>query len=806
MDTLRQDLRFALRTLAKSPGFTAAAVLTLALGIGADTAVFSVVDAVLLDPLDFPREEELFTVWEDHTVRGGPASEWTGRAVFDSWRDGSEGFAALTAVTGWSAAFSGGDRTEVVPGAAVSHEYFRVLGREPVLGRGFLAEEETPGEDRVLVLSHGLWERRFGADPGVVGSTLTVNSEPFVVVGVAPPGLQAPIVADAEVWTPLSFDPVDEDWGNYYLRVIGRLAPGRDAAAAAAELDGVMRRLGEVHPADLAETGVTLVPLRRTVAGPARTPLLALLGAVVLVLLVACANVANLVLARAFGRDRELAVRTALGAGRRRLVHQLVTESLVLAALGGVLGLVLGQVGMELLRAFAPPGTPRLDEVGFDATVFAFALGATALTGLLFGLVPALLVSRSPLTVSLHEGGRGGSSRGRARLRAGLVVAELALGLALLVGAGLLIRTLGALQRVDPGFRTEGVVAGRLVFPTAQYPEPERVRALLDEVVARLEATPGVEAAGAVSVLPLSGGQTDVSYVVEGRIPPAGEEPATDYRVATPGYFEALEIPRLRGRLLRPGDDAQGALVAVVSEELVRRAFPGEDPVGRRIKVGGTRNPETPWRTIVGVVGGVRDNALGRTPDPEIYLPMAQQPSRVMRVVARSSAGTERLAEALRQAVEGVDRALPVSQVAAVAETVRGTLAPERFVAGLLAVFAGVALALAAVGLYGVMAYAVGQRTREIGIRMALGARPREVLGLVLRQGAGLLAGGLAAGALAAWGLSRLLRGLLYGVAPYDPATFAAMAALLAATAVAATWLPARRAARLAPVEALRVE
>jgi predicted permease len=387
-----------------------------------------------------------------------------------------------------------------------------------------------------------------------------------------------------------------------------------------------------------------------------------------------------------------------------------------------------------------------------------------------------------------------------------LVVAELALGLALLVGAGLLIRTLGSLQRVDPGFRTAGVASGRVVFPAAQYAEPERVGALLDEIVARLEAAPGVEAAGAVSVLPLSGSQIDVSYVVEGRVPPAGEEPAADLRVATPGYFEALEIPLLGGRLPRPGDDARAPLVAVVSEELARRAFPGENPVGRRIRVGGTRDPATPWRTVVGVVGGVRDNALGRAPDPEIYLPMAQQPNRVMRLVARSAAGADLAAEALRQAVESVDPALPVAQLGSVEVSVRDTLAPERFVAGLLAVFAGVALALAAVGLYGVMAYAVGQRTREIGIRMALGARPREVLGLVLRQGAVRLAGGLAAGALAAWGLSRLLRGLLYGVAPYDPATFAAMAALLAATAVAATWLPARRAARLDPVEALRVE
>ncbi|HEX6199167.1 MAG TPA: ABC transporter permease [Thermoanaerobaculia bacterium] len=806
MDTLRQDLRYALRTLAASPAFTAAAVLTLALGIGANTAVFSVVDAVLLDPLDLPGEDRLFTVWEDLSARGGPETEWTGRAVFDAWRDGAEGFEGLTAVTGWAPALSGGDRPEVLDGALVSHEYFRVLGTEPVLGRGFLAEEETPGKDRVLVLSHGLWERRFGADPAVVGSEVTVNGAAYTVVGIAPEWLRPPIVQDAELWSPLDFEPVEGDWGNYYLRVIGRLAPAVGAAAANAELEGIMARLGAEHPADLRDAGITLEPLRRTVVDDARTPLLALLGAVVLVLLVACTNVANLVLARAFGRDRELAVRTALGAGRRRLVGQLVTESLLLAAVGGAVGLAFGWVGMELLRSFAPAATPRLDEVALDGTVFAFTAAATALTGLLFGLVPAFLASRTPVTVALHEGGRGGSSAGRARVRAGLVVAELALGLALLVGAGLLIRTLGALHGVDPGFRAEGVVAGRLIFPSAVYPEAERAAAFVAETVARLEAEPGVEAAGAVSVLPLSGGQTDVSYGVEGRIPPEGEEPAADYRVATPGYFDALGIPLARGRLFRPGDDAQAPLVAVVSEELARRAFPGEDPVGRRIKVGGVRNAETPWRTVVGVVGGVRDNALAREPDPEIYLPLAQQPTRAMQVVARTATGGEGAAETLRRVVHGIDRAQPVSQVALLADRVHDSLAPQRFVTGLLAAFAGLALVLAAVGLYGVMAYAVGRRTREIGVRTALGARRGDVLALVLRQGAGLIVLGLALGALLAWGLARALAGLLYGVAPGDPVTFAGMAALLAVAALAATWLPARRAARLDPTEALRAE
>lgn len=807
LETVRQDLRFAFRSLGKSPGFTAAAVITLALGIGANTAVFSVVDAVLLDPLDLPREHELHTVWEDLSGRGGPSNEWTGRSVFRAWRDEPRNFAALTAVGGWNAALSGGDRPEVVSGAAVSHEYFRVLGREPALGRGFLPGEEEPGNDRVVVLSHGLWERRFGADPAVVGSTVDINSEAFEVVGVAPAGLEPPILTAAEIWTPLSFDPADDDWGNYYLRVIGRLAPSVGPAAADAELDAVMARIAEAHPADYAGTAVTLEPLRTTVAGPVRTPLLALLGSVVLVLLVACANVANLVLARAFGRDRELAVRTALGAGRRRLIHQLVTESLVLAALGGAAGALIGVWGTELLSDFAPPGTPRLDEIGLDGSVFAFALGATLLTGLLFGLVPALLVSRSPLTVALHEGGRGGASGRRARLRAGLVVAELALGLALLVGAGLLIRTLGALQRVDPGFTTEGVVAGQVTFPSARYPEMARVVSFLDRATERLEAFPGVEAAGAISVLPLSGRQTDVSFVVEGRIPPVGEEPAADERVVTPGYFETVGIPLVEGRWIGRGDSGDAAPVVLVSQELVRRAFGGESPIGRRMRIGDVRNPDATWWTVVGVVGGARDNALSRHPDPEIYLPMAQSGSRFMQLVARSPAlEPDALGEVMRQAVAEADPAQPISHVVSVEEQVRSTLAPERFVTGLLSVFAALGLALAAIGLYGVMAYAVGQRTREIGIRMALGARPGAVLGLVLRQGGLLLAGGLALGGFAAWGVVELLSDLLYGVERFDPATIVFMTAVLAVTALVASWLPARRAARVDPVEALRTE
>ena len=806
MDRLRRDLRFALRSLARSPGFTAAAVLTLGLGIGATTAIFSAVDAVVLEPLELPEPDELYTVWHDLSGRGGPEAEWLGRSIFDAWRRSAESFEGMTVVAGWAPSFTGGDRPETFTGAVVSHEYFRILGVEPTLGRGFRAEEEAPGRSRVVVLSHGLWSRRFGSDPAIVGESLVLAGEPHTVVGVAPEGLEAPLQPDVELWSVLTFRPEPQDWGGFYLRSIGRLRDGVSAAAADAELDAITARLGEEHPTDLADTAATLVPLRRSVAGPAREPMLALLGAVVLVLLIACANVANLLLVRASDRERELAIRTALGAGRSQIVRQLLTESLVLAALGGGLGLVLSAWGVDLLRRFAPAGTPRVDRIALDGPVLLFALAATAATGLLFGLAPVLAAARRRLAGGLGDGGRGGASGGKARARRVLVVAELALGLALLAGAGLLLRSVLALQDVDPGFEPEGVVAARVILPSAEYPEDHRLAGFVAGVVRRLAERGGVEAAGAVSELPLSGGQHDLSFVVEGRIPPAGEEPAADYRAVAPGYFRTLGIPLRSGRRFDAGDDAGASRVALVNTTFAERYFPAEDPVGRRLRIGNTRDPEAPWWTVVGVVGGVRDNALGRPPDAEMYVPVAQRPPRAVWVVARGKAGEDALGAALRDAIWEVAPDQAILRTTPMGDLVRASLAPSRFFAGLLATFATLALVLAAVGVYGVMAYAVARRTREIGVRMALGARRGTVLAMVLREGGLLAALGLSLGFALAWSLGEALSSLLYGVDARDPATLAAVAAVLAVTALAASAVPARRAAKIEPVVALGEE
>jgi putative ABC transport system permease protein len=806
MDRLLSDLRYALRSFGKSPGFTAAALLTLALGIGANTAIFSVVYGVMLRPLPYPEPERLLTLWQNLEARGGPPDEWLGRSIFCDWRERNRSFSALTVFSGSAVDLTGIDRPESLGGLLVSHEYFDVLGVRPALGRAFRPEEETPGNDLVVVLSHGLWSRRFGSDPAVVGRTVTLDGRPRTVIGVLPAGFRPPIGTTAEVFSPLAIDPADDDRGSFYLRAIGRLAPGASRAAAQGDMDRVARDLAEDYPVDQRDVGVTLRPLLETVVGPTRTHLLALSGAVVLVLLVASANVANLFLARATGRSRELAVRSALGAGRGRLTRQLLTESVLLGLSGGALGVLLGVWGVELLKWIAPPGSPRIGEVRLDGMVMLFTLAVSLATGLAFGLVPALGASGKTLTVALHEEGRGGASRAKGRLRGALVVVELALGLVLLVSAGLLLRSLGNLATTDPGFRAAGAAAGRLVFNSARFPEPHQVAAALAAIEERLAERPGILGVGSVSTLPLSGSQNDISFGIEGRLPAAGEEPGTDFRIVTLGYFQTLGIPLVRGRLFQPGDHAQAPLVALVSERFAELYFPGEDPIGRRLRVGAVRADDSPWWTIVGIVGGVRDNALERPPDPEIYGAYAQRPRRYMTVVARSAGDPEAVLGALRETVAEVDPEQAVGNLSTLEDLVRRSLAPARFTGSLLSAFAAVGLALAAVGIYGVVAYAVARRTREIGIRMALGAEARSVLSLVLSWGGSLVGLGVALGLPAALGAGKAVSGLLFGVEPADPAILAGVTLLLTAVALAACLVPAVRACRIDPMRTLRSE
>ncbi|MEJ2312404.1 MAG: ABC transporter permease [Gemmatimonadales bacterium] len=806
MDSLLKDIRYSLRTLLRNPGFATVAIMTIGLGIGVNTAIFSVVNAVVLQPLPFPEPDRLVTVWEDLGRRGGPEQEWTGRSTFADWREHNRTFEAMTAVTDWAPNLTGSDRPERLNGARVSPGYFTVLGIEPAAGRDFLAEEETPGNHFVVIISHELWQRRFGGDPDVLGSSLTLNGAPHTVVGILRPGFRGPIVSGAEMWAPLPIDPTRDDHGNYFLRVIGRLASGVSFEAAGADMDRVAAGIAEANPLDYRDVGVALVPLRETVAGPVRTALLVLLGAVGLILLIACANVANLLLARASVRERELAVRGALGAGPLRLARQLLTESVILALAGGSLGILLGVWGTALLVRFAPAGLPRASEIGLHADVLVFALGASVLTGLLFGMAPVLSLPRSRYGSALREGGRGASSAAGGRLRNGLVVVQLALGMSVLTAAGLLLRSFAELRGVDPGFRVENTLSGRLFFSSARYEDPADIAVIVKQLEDRLGAAPGVASVGAVTVLPLSGLVHDINFGIETRMPEAGNEPAADLRRATPGFFETMGVPLLQGRVFDEGDRADALPVTIISESMAEKHFRDESPIGQRIKVGGVRNPESPWWTIVGVVGSVRSRALDRIPEPEIYLPVAQRPPRGLSFVVRAEGDPAALVPAFREAIWSVDADMPVSQLATLEDTFAASLAPQRFLAWLLGAFAALALLLGSVGIYGVMAYMVSRRTREIGIRMALGARPADVMRDTMTRGLALTAGGLALGAAGALAASRALTSLLFEISPTDPMTLGVVATLLAGTALFACYWPARRATRVDPMVTLRYE
>lgn len=805
MSTFAQDIRYALRSLKKNPGFTTVALLTVALGIGVNTAIFSVVHGVLLRELPYPGAARLVTVWEDLERRGGPNTEWTGRSTFVDWRELNRTFSAMSAVTDWAPNLTGIDRPDVLNGALVGVDHFRVLGVAPALGRSFSRDEETPGNDNVVVVSHELWQQRFGGGD-LLGATLTLDSRPHTVIGIMPPRFVAPIVANAQLWSPLPIDRNRDDRGNYFLRVIGRMSPGVSRETALADMNRVAAAIALEHPVDYRDVGVTLVPLRDTVVGPARTPLLVLLGSVTLILLIACANVANLLLARATIRERELAVRVALGAGRSRIIRQLLTESVVLALAGGILGLGLGMWGTEVLVRAAPDGLPRATEIGLHPTVFAFAIAASVLTGLLFGLAPALGLSSGTATPALRDRTGGAATEAGGRVRGGLVVVELALGMAVLVGAGLLLRSFAELKRVDPGFRIENTLSARVILPPARYAGRAEIVTFVQQLEERLRSTPGVRDVGAVTVLPLNGVVNDISFVIEGRIPPPGEEPAADSRRATPGFFTTLGVPLLRGRLFDETDRDGTVPVAIISEQLARQQFAGEEPVGKRIKVGGVRDPEAPWWTIVGVVGSVRSRALDRVPEPEIYVPAAQRPSRGWSIVLATDGDPAALAPALRETVWSLDPDMAVAQLATLESVFSASIAAQRFLSWLLGAFAALAVILGAVGIYGVMAFTVSRRTREIGIRMALGARPADVLRSVMQRGLWLILAGLALGFAGAVAASRALTSLLYGVSPTDPLTLVGVAILLAATALFACYWPARRATRVDPIVTLRSE
>ncbi|HEX7089656.1 MAG TPA: ABC transporter permease [Longimicrobiales bacterium] len=808
METLLQDVRYALRALGRNRGLTLAAVLTLTIGIGANTAIFSAVHAVLLRPLPYPQPDRLVVLWLNNQ-REGIDKDVASYPNFTDWRAQGTSFGHMAAYTRTSASVTEGGDPEQVRGAFVTEDFFAVLGVAPALGRVPSAEDYRAAREQLVVLSHGLWQRRFGGDAGIVGRTILLTGRPYEVVGVMPPGFRYP--EDAEFWRPLVRTP---DFANLFdarsalwLSVIGRLAPGASLAQAQAQMTAVARRLEQEYPGPNEGLGILLEPLHDSIVGDVRPALLLLLGAAGFVLLIACANIANLLLARGAGRAKEIAVRVALGAARTRIARQVLTESVVLALLGGAAGLLVAYWVVGALAAMGPAEVPRLGEVTVDRTVIGFALAASLLTGLFFGVAPAIQLSRTRLTDALRDGGRGATGAARsAHLRSLLVTVEVATALVLLMGAGLLIRSFAALQSVDPGFDGDRVLTVRVVPAAARYPEADQVRAFYDEFLDSVRGLPGVESVSAISTLFLSRLPNMGPVTVEGEPPRTQDETVVSVTrdAITPGFFGMMRIPVRLGREFTEQDGPDGMPVAVVNETFVRRFLPEGDPLGRRFTWGDPEDSDATWWTIVGVVADTRRSGLAEPVRPEAYLPQQQVASRGMTVLVRTAGDPLALTGPIRAVLRSIDPLQPLSDVRTVEQLMAEAVAARRFVMLLLSIFAAVALVLAAIGIYGVMAYLVGQRTREVGIRFALGADRRSVLALVVGQAMARVLPGVALGALGALGLTRLLRSQLFGVSALDPVTFLVVAALLVGVALAASLLPARRAAGVDPMAALR--
>jgi putative ABC transport system permease protein len=808
MEELGQDLRFAGRQLWKSPGFTVIAALTLALGIGATTAIFSVVYTSILRPLPFHEPERLILggfVDENGKVRNAFSAP-----NFLDWKAASHKLSGVTSIENGTLNLSGdGAEPERLQAALVGADFFKVMGIQPLSGRTFAPGEDKAGASRVAVISEKLWRGRFGGDPGLIGRSITLNGNPYQVVGVLKKGVQLP--SSADVWVPKVFSADElQSRGGVFFAAIGRLAPGVALKTAQAESEVIGRRLSAQYPDANASyfKSMTVEPLADQILGDTRKPLLILLGAVGVVLLIACVNVANLLLVRAAVREGEIVIRAALGAGRGRIVRQLLTESLVLALAGGAAGVAVASWIVKGLIALGPKGIPRLDQAQVDGTALLFALGISLLTGVLFGLAPALQTSRTDLSGAIREGTRGSKGRAGTRARSVLVVVETALAVILLAGAGLLIRSFSRLQNVSPGFDPEHAVTFRLQLPEGRYSTEDKLRGFTGALLERLGRLPGVEAAGATfSGLPFSGGVDVLTFSVAGRPPaPVDKEEAIRIATATPGYFKALGLRVVRGRPFTPQDRAGAPQVVMINEAAVRKHFPGENPLGHRIDLGWTVDGVRRGGEIVGVVADFKQDALEKEIEPELFLPYDQAPQESLSVVLRTRSDSQGLVSAIGSQVRGLDPDLPVYGMQSVSELVATSTSQSRFYMLLLGGFAALALLLAAVGIYGVIAYAVRQRTQEIGIRMALGASRDRVMGMVVRQGLTLALLGAAAGLIGAFLATRGLRSLLFEVTASDPMTYVGVAAVLIAVAAVASYLPARRAARTEPQLALRGE
>jgi putative ABC transport system permease protein len=800
------DFRYALRVLVKSPAFSAIAILTLGLAIGANSAIFSVVNGVLLRPLPYPHSEQLVRVFGSQPQL---ALAPTSPANFLEWKEQNEIFERIGTYIGQGFNLTGGDKPERVIGSRVSADLFQLLGVQPALGRGFTDEEDQVGHGQVVILSHEFWQSRFGGTPNALRQTITMNERPYAVVGVMPPGFGFPDTR-TQVWTPVAFNPAERATRDTnFIDVIARLKPGVSIEQARAHMIALTQRQAERYPESNTGVSAKVISLHEQTVGEVRPMLIVLLSAVAFVLLIACANLANLLLARATARQKEMAIRGALGASRTRVVRLLLTESVLLGVLGGAVGLLIAIWSLDLLVSLKPANLPRLAEIGINRTVFIFTFAISVLTGVIFGLVPALQASKPDLNEGLKESGRGATGNPRRhRVRALLVVSEVALSLILLVGAGLMIRSFARLLAVDPGFKADHVLTAFVSLPPSKYSKREEQAAFFDRLSDRLRTLPGVSAAGVVTDIPLFGGSSTGFEIDDRPAPLPGQRPLTEYRMISLDYFSSIGMTLSHGRAFTRHDTEDAPGVVIINETMAARFFAGEEPIGKRIGLSG--NPRD-WREIVGVVRDVRNYGVDADVKPEVYVPFLQNApaylsgvASAMTAVVRSTNDPSALTNALREQVRALDKDQPISEIRTMESYLSESMAQRRFNMFLLGAFAGLALVLAAVGIYGVISYTVTQRTHEMGIRIALGARGSDIFKLVFAQAMLTTGAGIVIGLGAALGLTRLLQNLLYHVTATDPLVFASITLLLLLVAMGATYIPARRAMKVDPITALR--
>lgn len=812
MNNLWRDLRYGARMLIKSPAFTAVAILSIALGIGANTTVFSVINAVLLRSVPYKDPNTLVLLWGDSP--GGSSlrnhNQVSATDVAD-YRAQNNVFEDVATYSGWFPIMTGDGEAERIPAIQVGDGFFKIMKGQPLLGRVFTPEEQVDGKDFVVVLGYGLWQRRFGGDPNIVGKTVQLSSRPYNIVGVMGqdfhPLPATLVLPEGQFYRPVAENYDDSARDERHLRAIARLKPGATVEQARNDVKVIAQRLQQQHPLTNKDQGAYVVSITDEITGGIRPTLLLIFGAVIFVLLVACANVANLLLARSTVRFKEITIRSAIGAARSQLIRQLLTESLVLALLGGGLGLLLAFWGTGLVESAGAKINPMFHDIHVDMRCLAFTFGISIITGLIFGLAPALQISRPNLAESLKESGRGsGASASRNRLRSALVIAEIAMTVVLLVCAGLLIRTVMRLRNVDTGFNAEKILAMNIGLPSIKYPKPENQILFYKQLTERIAALPGVKAVGTTSVLPLSDNFDGRGLLVEDHPKPRGEEITVDLYIATAGYLRAMEIPLLKGRSITEQDGADSAKIALINNTMAGQLWPNEDPLGKRIKFPGSEKNPQPWRTIVGVVKDVSQYALDKQAPMQIYVPHAQFPTGFSTIVVKTENEPTAMAEAVRREIRTVDKDQAVFNVTTLAQLMGDSIAIRRFFMFLLLIFAALALILAAVGIYGVMSYVAAQRTHEIGIRMALGAQTSDVLKLMIGKGMALAFIGVIAGLAGSLALTRLLTSLLFGVSATDAVTFLVVSIGLIVVALFACYLPARRATRIDPLVALRYE